>query len=111
MLVFVDVPVEPDSVRVHFSPSGFTFSANSVPAFNMELSSTIIPERSSVQITAGEAMISLRKYMAGDWAFLDRAGTEIPRDRRFEHIELQQIRMCSYDSGRKACRGSEKKEL
>jgi hypothetical protein len=79
VFVIVRVPVEPDSVKVHFSPSGFTFSASSVPAFNMELSSAIIPETSSVRIAAlGHTEITLHKRTAGNWTFLDKAETKIP---------------------------------
>jgi hypothetical protein len=80
VFVIVRVPVEQDSVKVDFSPSGFTFSASSVPAFNMQLSSAIIPERSSFCVghALGHTEITLHKRMAGNWTFLDKAETKIP---------------------------------
>ena len=100
MFVNVRVPVEPDSVRVDFRPSGFTFSASSVPAFGMELSNGIIPERSSFSVGVDRAVITLRKRTAGEWAFLDRAETKILYEKRdYEEHEGQQ-RMMSVDSGR-----------
>jgi hypothetical protein len=61
VFVVVRVPVEEDSVRIGFSSSGFTFSASSVPAFSMQLSSIITPERSSFCVAAlGHVEITLR---------------------------------------------------
>ncbi len=80
VFVVVRVPVEQDSVKVDFSPSGFTFSASSVPAFNMQLSGGIIPERSSFCVghALGHTEITLHKQTAGNWTFLDKAETKIP---------------------------------
>jgi hypothetical protein len=83
VFVIVRVPVEPDSVRVDFSPSGFTFSASSVAAFNMELSSAIIPERSSFCVAAlGHTEITLHKRTVGNWTFLDKLKNKIPTGER-----------------------------
>ena len=83
VFVVVRVPVEQDSVKVDFSPSGFTFSASSVPAFNMDLSGVIIPERSSFCVAAlDHAEITLCKGTAGNWTFLDSAETKIPTGER-----------------------------
>ena len=66
----------------------------------MELSSGIIPERSSFSVGVDLAVITLRKRTAGEWAFLDRAETKIPYEKRdYEEHEGQQ-RMMSVDSGR-----------
>ena len=78
VFVVVRVPVEEDSVRVGFSSSSFTFSASSVPAFGMELSSGIIPERSSFSAGFDRAVITLHKRTASNWTFLDKAETKIP---------------------------------
>jgi hypothetical protein len=83
VFVVVRVPVEEDSVRVGFSSSSFTFSASSVPAFNMELSSAIIPDESSFCVVAlGHVEMTLRKRAAGNWTFLDKAETKIPTGER-----------------------------
>jgi hypothetical protein len=77
--VIVQVPVEKHSVRVDFTSSSLTFSASTVPLFRMELSSAIIPEKSSFQRTAlDHTEITLCKQTAGIWTFLDKAETEIP---------------------------------
>ena len=83
VFVVVRVPVEEGSVRVDFSPSCFTFSASSVAAFNMELSSAIVPERSSFCVAElSHAHITLHKRTAGNWTFLDKAETKIPTGER-----------------------------
>ena len=83
VFVVVRVPVEEGSVRVDFSPSGFAFSASSVAAFNMELSSAIIPERSSFCVAElSHAQITLHKRTASNWTFLDKAETIIPTGER-----------------------------
>ncbi len=70
-------------MKVGFSSSGFTFSASSVPAFSMQLSSAITPERSSFCVAAlGHVEISLHKQTAGNWTFLDKAETKIPTGER-----------------------------
>ena len=83
VFVIVRVPVEPDSVKVDFSPSGFTFSASSVPAFHMKLSNGIIPERSSFGVAAlSHTEITLHKQTVGNWTCLDKLKTKIPTGER-----------------------------
>jgi hypothetical protein len=83
VFVVVRVPVDEASLRVDFSPGGFTFSARSVPAFNMELSSAVIPERCAFRVVElDHAEITLHKHTAGNWTFLDKAETKIPTGER-----------------------------
>ena len=79
VFVIVRVPVEEESLRVDFSSNAFTFSAVSVPSFSMELSSTIVPEKSSCRIvTLGHTEITMHKQTGENWTFLDKAQTKIP---------------------------------
>ena len=88
--------------RAALRESDFTFSACSVPTFDMELSSGIIPETSLVHITSisaalGNAEITLRKRTAGDCTFLHTTETKTHRRGRL-HIQI--TRMMSHECSR-----------
>ena len=102
MFVIVRVPVEQHCVRVISRSSGFTFLSSSVPAFDMELSSGIIPETSFVHITAisaalGHAEIILRKRTAGECTLLHKTET---KTRRRGRLQIQTTRMMSHECSR-----------
>jgi hypothetical protein len=88
--------------RATLRESDFTFSACSVPAFDMELSSGIIPETIFVHITSiaaalGHAEITLRKRTAGECTLLHKTET---KTRRRGRLQMQVTRMMSHECSR-----------
>ena len=84
VFVTVRVNVAPETVKVHFTSSSLTFSANSVPAFEIKLNSAVTPEKCSIRISELQphVEITLRKDTAETWPSLDKAGTKIPTGNR-----------------------------
>lgn len=84
VFVTVRVNVVPESVKVHFNSSSLTFSANSVPTFEIKLNSAVTPEKCSIRISELQphVEITLRKDTAETWPSLDKAGTKIPTGNR-----------------------------
>ena len=84
VFVTVRVNVVPETVKVHFNSSSLTFSANSVPAFEIKLNSAVTPEKCSIRISELQphVEITLRKDTAETWPSLDKAGTKIPTGNR-----------------------------